>query len=92
MNKMKTFPDVRLCDGENMKDKKVGYVYGYLLAISFLSTGMSALITFPRSIRLVDVGISVAFYGFLLSLSNGLTGCLNVLFGRLIDKHACLVY
>ena len=60
MNKMKTFPDVRLCDGENMKDKKVGYVYGYLLAISFLSTGMSALITFPRSIRLVDVGISVA--------------------------------
>lgn len=90
MNKIKTFPDTHLCDGENMKDKKVGYVYGYLLAISFLSTGMSALITFPRSIRLVDVGISVAFYGFLLSLSNGLTGCLNVLFGRLIDKHACL--
>ena len=26
----------------------------------------------------------------LLALSNGLTGCLNVLFGRLIDKHACL--
>ena len=47
---MKTFPDAHLCDGENMKDKKVGYVYGYLLAISFLSTGMSALITFPRSI------------------------------------------
>ena len=70
MNKMKTFPDTHLCDGENMKDKKVGYVYGYLLAISFLSTGMSALITFPRSIRLVDVGISVAFYGFLLSLSK----------------------
>ena len=60
MNKMKTFPDAHLCDGENMKDKKVGYVYGYLLAISFLSTGMSALITFPRSICLVDVGISVA--------------------------------
>ena len=35
MNKMKTFPDAHLCDGENMKDKKVGYVYGYLLAIRF---------------------------------------------------------
>ena len=32
---MKTFPDAHLCDGENMKDKKVGYVYGYLLAIRF---------------------------------------------------------
>ena len=61
-----------------MKDKEARYAYGFLLAISFLGTGMLALITFPRSIRLVDVGISVAFYGFLISVSNGLTGCLNV--------------
>ena len=73
-----------------MKDKEARYAYGFLLAISFLGTGMLALITFPRSIRLVDVGISVAFYGFLISVSNGLTGCLNVFFGRLIDKYACL--
>ena len=76
--------------GRNMKDEKVRYAYGYLLAISFLGTGMLALITFPRSTRLVDVGISVAFYGLLISVSNGLTGCLNVFFGRLIDKYACL--
>ena len=35
MNKTKTFPDAHLCDGENMKDKKAGCVYGYLLAIRF---------------------------------------------------------
>ena len=35
MNKIKTFPDAHLCDGENMKDKKAGCVYGYLLAIRF---------------------------------------------------------
>ena len=35
MNKMKTFPDAHLCDGENMKDKKAGCVNGYLLAIRF---------------------------------------------------------
>lgn len=73
-----------------MKGKEARRAYSFLLAISFLGTGMLALITFPRSIRLVDVGISVAFYGFLISVSNGLTGCLNVFFGRLIDKYACL--
>ena len=26
----------------------------------------------------------------MISVSNGLTGCLNVFFGRLIDKYACL--
>ena len=58
-----------------MKDKEARYAYGFLLAISFLGTGMLALITFPRSIRLVDVGISVAFYDFCIEWAYRMPEC-----------------
>ena len=61
--------------------------YKAIMAIGFLSTGMMALISFPRSLCLVDVGISVAIYGLLISISNVLICMSNIALGVVIDKY-----
>lgn len=61
--------------------------YKDIMAIGFLSTGMMALISFPRSLCLVDVGISVAIYGLLISISNVFVCLFNIALGVVIDKY-----
>ena len=61
--------------------------YKHIMAIGFLSTGMMALISFPRSLCLVDVGISVAIYGLLISISNVFVCLFNIALGVVIDKY-----
>ena len=64
--------------------------YLYLLPVSFLSTGISAFLTFPRSMRLFDIGVGVAIYGVLLSLSSLVSLVMNAFIGRLVDRYGCL--
>ena len=64
--------------------------YNYLLAVSFLSTGMTAFLTFPRSMRLYDLGVSVALYGLLLAGSNLILLLMNIIVGRIVDRYGCL--
>lgn len=66
--------------------------YKYLLIISFLSSSMNALITFPRSLYLLEKGISIASYGILISCANGILCFLTILLGKLIDRYRCLIH
>lgn len=68
----------------------IGDAYKAIMAIGFLSTGMMALIGFPRSLCLVDVGISVAIYGLLISISNVFVCMSNIVLGVVIDKYGGL--
>lgn len=61
----------------------------YLLCVSFLSTGMTAFLTFPRSLQLYNLGLSVVLYGTLLALSNAFLFVLNIAAGRVCDKYGC---
>lgn len=50
---------------------------------------MTAFLTFPRSLQLYNLGLSVILYGALLSMSNMLLFIINILSGRLCDKYGC---
>lgn len=72
-----------------MKTKKM-HIYSSslipVLVIGFISTGIMALISFPRSVYLLDLGVGVAQYGTFLSISNFLTLILNLIFGKLLVR------
>lgn len=76
--------------GNNSFASRCGKPFCLLLCISFLSTGLSAFLTFPRSLRLVDLGVGIALYGLLISASGIVTMIADYFVGKVIDRRNCL--